>query len=260
MHTLEDDFALALRMADAAATRSLSYFRRDLRQWNKGDGSLATEADVAVEDELRALLASVRPDDSVLGEERGRTGAGDRCWIVDGIDGTVDFAAGRPDWGTLIALECDGSVVLGVCDQPALKRRYWAVRGGGAFCSQDGSSGPARLRTSSHPDFATARSYVPPPQWTPDRSSQEVANALAAATKPESHVDHPALQVARGTYEFAVFFMVGPWDVAAPSLIVEEAGGRFSDLAGQHRLTSGNAVFSNGPVHGHVIALATPQR
>jgi histidinol-phosphatase len=259
VYTLDEDFALALRMADTAAARSLSYFRRDLRQWNKGDGSLATEADLAVEDDLRTLLATSRPHDSVLGEERGRTGAGARCWIVDGIDGTVDFAAGRPDWGTLIALERDGGVVLGVCDQPALKRRYWAVRGGGAFRSEDGS-GPARLQVSSHLDFATARSYVPPPEWTPDHTSQSVADALSKATRPESHVDHPALQVASGTYEFAVFFMVGPWDVAAPSLIVEEAGGRFSDLAGEHRLTSGNAVFSNGPVHGHVIALATSQR
>jgi histidinol-phosphatase len=257
MHTLDDDLALAFGLADQAATRSLSYFRGELRQWIKGDGSLATEADLAVEDELRRLLAAARPDDSVLGEERGRTGSGARCWIIDGIDGTVDFAAGQPDWGTLIALESDGDVVLGVCDQPALQRRYWAVRGRGAFCSESGATAPARLRTSSHPDFATARSYLPPPQWVPDETSQVVGNALAAATKPAPQLDHPALQVACGAYEFAVFFMMGPWDIAAPSLIVEEAGGRFSDLAGQRRLTSGNVVFSNAVVHDDVVALAT---
>ena len=256
MHTLDDDLALAHRLADAASARSRSYFRRELRQWSKEDGGLATEADLAVEDELRALLGIERPTDAVLGEERGRTGSGARCWIIDGIDGTVDFAAGQPDWGTLIALEHDGEVVLGVCDQPVLIRRYWAVRGGGAFCTDVGSSAPARLRTSSHTDFATARSYVPSAQWTPDEKSRLIGNALVNATKPAKQVTHPALQVATGAYEFAVFFMMGPWDIAAPSLIVEEAGGRFSDLAGRRRLTSGNVVFSNGVVHDAVVALA----
>ena len=257
MHSFDDDLALAMRLADTAATRSLSYFRRDLRQWNKGDGSLATEADLAVEDELRRLLAVARHDEAVLGEERGRTGSGARCWIIDGIDGTVDFAAGQPNWGTLIALEREGEVVLGVCDQPAHQRRYWAVRGQGAFRLQNGGSAPERLRTSSHAEFATARSYLPPPEWVPDDMARIVGNTLAAGTTPAPQVDHPALQVASGGYEFAIFFMAGPWDIAAPSLIVEEAGGRFSDLSGQRRLTSGNVVFSNGAVHDDVLALAS---
>src|SRR5688572_27490979 len=220
MGPLDDDLALAMRMADAAAARSLAYFRRDLRQWNKDDGSLATEADLAVEDELRRLIAAARPDDAVLGEERGRSGAGARCWIIDGIDGTVGFAMGEADWGTLIALELEGEVVLGVCDQPAHQRRYWAVRGQGAFRLQDGGSAPERLRTSSHAEFATARSYLPPPEWVPDDMARNVGNTLAAGTRPAPQLDHPALQVACGGYEFAIFFMAGPWDVAAPSLIV----------------------------------------
>jgi histidinol-phosphatase len=259
MHTLDDDLALALRLADTASARSLSYFRRELQQWSKGDGSLATEADLAVEDELRRVLAVERPEDAVLGEERGQTGESGRRWIVDGIDGTVDFAAGGPDWGTLIALEIDGQVTLGVCDQPVLLRRYWAGRGRGAFCSDAGSSAPRRLRTSSRADLITARSYLPPEQWVPDDTARMIGNAMAAATAPAPQVDHPALQVACGAYEFAVFFMMGPWDIAAPSLIVEEAGGRFSDLAGRRRLTSGNAVFSNGVLHDDIIAIASPR-
>ena len=132
--TYGSDLALSHRLADAAAQVSLSYFRRELRRWSKTDGSLATEADVAVEDELRARLRAERPGDAVLGEEHGQTGAGSRRWIIDGIDGTVDFAAGEADWGTLIALEVDGRVVVGVCDQPAHNRRYWAMRGSGVFC------------------------------------------------------------------------------------------------------------------------------
>ena len=260
MHTIDDDLALAMRLADAARQRSLSYFRRELQQWSKGDGSLATEADLAVEDELRRILAAERADDAVLGEERGQTGESTRCWIIDGIDGTIDFAAGEADWGTLIALEIDGRIVLGVCDQPVHKRRYWAVRGGGAFCAGDGVRTPTRLQTSTHATLALARSYLPPPHWVPDEISQTIGNALKAATRPEPQTDHPAIQVALGSSEFAVFFLMGPWDIAAPALIVEEAGGRFSDFSGRFSIRSGSAVFSNGAVHDEILALVSSVR
>src|SRR6185295_17860525 len=107
----DPDLTLAHELADAAAVISLAHFRRELRSWSKPDGTLATEADVAVLDGLRARIAVARPGDAVLGEERGETGSGRRRWIIDGIDGTVDFAAGSPDWGTLIALEVDGRIV-----------------------------------------------------------------------------------------------------------------------------------------------------
>ena len=93
---LEQDMALAHRLADAAAAISLSYFQRELRGWSKADGSFATEADVAVEDRLRALLADDCPDDAVLGEERGQTGTSPRRWIVDGIDSTVSLQLAWP--------------------------------------------------------------------------------------------------------------------------------------------------------------------
>jgi len=95
--TYGSDLALGHRLADAAATVALSFFRGEFRSWSKTDGSLATEADLAVEDELRSRLRSERPGDAMLGEERGQTGTGSRRWIIDGIDGTVDFAAGRSD-------------------------------------------------------------------------------------------------------------------------------------------------------------------
>ena len=127
--TLDADLALANRLADAAAGISLSFFRRDVERWSKSDGSLVTKADVAVETELRDRLRRERPNDAVLGEEQGQAGTSERRWIIDAIDGTVDFAAGGPDWGLLIALEADGRIVLGVCDQPVHKRRYWGGPG-----------------------------------------------------------------------------------------------------------------------------------
>jgi histidinol-phosphatase len=246
---------LAHRLADEAAAVSVGFFRREIVRWSKSDGSLATEADVAVERALRNRLVLERPDDTVLGEEEGQTGAGARRWIVDAIDGTVDFAAGGVDWGTLIALESEGRVVVSVCDQPLQKRRYWAVRGGGAFCS-DSSGVSRRLTVSEARDLSASRSYVPPPEWQSDDGARRFAKALAEATTPHPHVDHPAFQVAAGGYEVAVFLMAGPWDLAGPALVVEEAGGRFTDVAGRSDLFSGTAVFSNGHVHDAVLQLA----
>ena len=253
--TVDFDLSFAQRLADEAAAVSLSYFRRALRSWSKADGSLATEADVAVEDALRSRLGRDRSGDAVLGEERGQTGSGARRWIIDGIDGTADFATGRPDWGTLIALEVDGRVVCGVCDQPAHNRRYWATRGAGAFCSHGSSHTHSALRVSTVGTLSASRSYVPPRQWLPGERARRIAALVCEATKQEPHIDHPALQVAAGGYELAVFLVVGPWDVAAPALIVEEAGGRFTDLEGRSDLTSGTAVFSNGLIHEATLKL-----
>jgi len=248
------DLELAHGLADEAARISLSFFRQQLGSWSKADGSLATDADIAVEKKLRERLAAERPEDAFLGEEQGQTGVGARRWIVDAIDGTVDFAAGDPDWGTLIALEVDGRVVVGVCDQPVHRRRYWAVADHGAFWS-DASGVRRPLKVSACADLSSARSYIPPAMWLPDDRARRAAEALARATTPSPQVNHPALQVAAGGYELVLFMLAGPWDLAAPALIVEEAGGRFSDVNGRHDVFSGTAVFSNGHVHDAVVAL-----
>jgi histidinol-phosphatase len=149
-------------------------------------------------------------------------------------------------WATLIALEVDGQVVVGVCDEPARKRRYWAIRGGGAFCSEDGVERPLKVSTTSH--VRNARSYIPPSRLQRDEQARRMAAMLTNATNPWPALDHPALQV-------AVFFTGGPWDVAAPSLVVEEAGGRFTDLAGHKVFTTGAGVFSNGHLHDAILKL-----
>lgn len=251
----QDELALAHRLADTASAISRRYFRSELRSWSKSDGSLATEADLAVEDATRALLARERPTDAVLGEERGLTGNGSRRWVIDGIDGTVDFAAGSPDWSTLIALEVDGRVVVGVCDQPIHGRRYWATKGGGAFWSNAANGAPRRLSVSAERSLGAARSYVPPPEWLRDDRAREIAGAVSRATRSCPNDNHPALQVALGDYELAIFMLAGQWDLAAPALVVEEAGGRFTDIDGRGDITSGTAVFSNGCVHDDLLRL-----
>jgi len=250
--TLDADLAFALRLADAAREISLARFRGSFQKRLKADGSIVTEVDEAVEDEVRELLARERPSDAILGEERGASGSGERRWIIDAIDGTMSFAAGKKDWGTLIALEVAGDVVVSVCDDPPIDRRYWATKGGGAFRA-DATAKPIRLKVTGTRELASARSFVPPPEWVRGEHAQAMAAALAAATRPTAADDHPALQVAFGGYDVAVFLMAGPWDLAAPSLVVEEAGGRFTDLNGAATLLAG-AVFSNGALHDATLA------
>jgi|SRR5690606_49797 len=252
-HSLEADLAFALRLADVAREISLASFRGALRSWNKPDGSIVTEADEAVEDALRAAIADERPGDAVLGEERGQTGQGPRRWIVDAIDGTHSFASGSTQWATLIALEVGGEVVLGVCDHAPLDRRYWAVKGGGAHVSEGGAEA-VRLRVSATSQLERARVFVPPPQWVRDERSRTIAAALGGP-RPKPADDHPAMLVAQGACDLAVFFMCGPWDVAAPSIVVREAGGAFSNLAGRADL-GGSAVFSNGVLHDAALRIA----
>jgi histidinol-phosphatase len=148
---------------------------------------------------------------------------------------------------------------VGVCDQPAHKRRYWAQRGGGAFVS-DASSSHRRLRVSDGRDLATARSFVPPATWVPNEDAFRLAQRVGKATTPIPHVEHPALQVASGGYEVVLFFLGGPWDLAAPALLVEEAGGRFTDANGRNDLFSGSALFTNGHLHDAVLEVISHGR
>jgi len=251
---LTADLTLARQLADEARAISLAAFRGHFEKRRKKDGSIVTSADEAVERAIRARLGRERPDDAMLGEEFGETGSGARRWIVDAIDGTASFAAGSEHWGTLIALEIEGTVAVGVCDMAPIDRRYFAASGAGAFCVDRGGK-PMQLRVSRNGDLGSARCFVPGPEWTqgPDRMRSA---ALAVRTKIFEPEDHPALRVAAGEIEAAVFFMGGPWDVAAPSIVVREAGGRFGDLHGGVSIARGGGLFSNGAVHDAVLAVA----
>jgi histidinol-phosphatase len=250
---LAADLTLAHRLADAARDVSMARFRGQFAQRIKNDGSIVTEVDEAVEDAIRAIVNRDRPQDAFLGEERGETGEGARRWIVDAIDGTASFAAGTTDWGTLIALEIDGRVAVGVCEMSPLGKRYWASRGGGAHVSRDGAPA-ARLSVSGQAELESARCFVPPSLWVRTADAVAMSGAISAATKRYERLEHPALEIAAGDADLCVFFMAGPWDLAAPSIVVEEAGGLFTDLCGGTTLTGG-AVFSNGRLHDAALSV-----
>ncbi|HYI74648.1 MAG TPA: inositol monophosphatase family protein, partial [Gaiellaceae bacterium] len=236
------DLELAQRLADAADTISLPRFRTGIAVEVKADLTPVTEADRSVEAELRRLLAAERPDDSVLGEEEGAAGSGARRWILDPIDGTRNYSRGIPIWATLIALETDGVVQLGVVSAPALSRRWWAERGVGAFANGEpiGVSDVGRI--------ADAVLSFP--------LENEVPAIVRRAWHARGFGDFwPYMLVAEGCVDGAVDAVgISVWDLAAMQVVVEEAGGRFSDAAGVSRIDGGSAVASNGLIHDELLA------
>ena len=244
---MSPDLALALRLADAADAISLPYFRSGLPIETKPDLTPVTEADRAVETELRGLLAAERPVDAILGEEHGATTGGTRRWILDPIDGTRNYARGIPIWATLVALEESGIVSLGVVSAPALGRRWWAERGTGAFAAGE------PIRVSAISQMANAVLCLPL-----ERDVSELARGAWHARGLGDFWAH--MLVAEGAVDVAVDAVgVSEWDLAAVQVIVEEAGGRFSDASGVPRIDTGSAITSNGLLHEELLAsLSTP--
>ena len=239
---MSPDLELALRLADTADAISLTRFRSGMAFETKADLTPVTEADRAVEAELRSLLAAERPDDAVLGEEQGTSGDSERRWIVDPIDGTRNYARGIPVWATLVALEEAGDVGVGVVSAPALGRRWWAERGGGAFANGDriGVSAIGRVE-----EAVVTLSYENP--------IPEIAGRAWHARGFGDFWAH--MLVAEGAADVAVDAVgVSEWDLAAVQVIVEEAGGRFSDFAGVSRIDAGTAISSNGLLHDELLA------
>jgi histidinol-phosphatase len=244
------DLELAFELADAADTIALARFRaRDLVVETKPDLTPVTEADRAVESRLRELIASARPDDAVLGEELGALRSGPRRWIVDPIDGTRNYSRGIPVWATLIALEVDGVLRLGVVSAPALGRRWWAERNGGAFA--DGET----IHVSAVPHLEDAVLCL---QLEVD--ARELVERSWHARAFGDFWSH--MLVAEGAADGAVDMLgVSVWDMAAVQPIVEEAGGRFSDFDGIARPDGGSGVSSNGLLHDELLrSLATVPR
>ncbi|HKE74471.1 MAG TPA: inositol monophosphatase family protein [Acidimicrobiales bacterium] len=259
---VDEDLALALRLADAADEISRAGFTgAAIDHRLKADGSPVSATDVAVERRIRALVAEARPADGMLGEEVGASGPAGRRWIVDGIDGTVLFVAGRRGWATEIGLEVDGEVVVGVSTEPVTGRRWWAARGRGAWLSGPAGGPPSRLAVRA-PDgaaLAAAPWTVIPPLDALAGEQRRLAERLgAAAGAYVPPTEHGALFVADGRAAVCLQTGGGPWDFAALSVIVAEAGGRFSDLAGRPDIYGGGpALFSDGRVHDAVVAALT---
>ena len=251
----EADLALALALADSADVITQRWFRSaDLDVETKADMTPVSVADREVERTLRSMIADKRPDHGVLGEEYGDTeAAGSARWIIDPIDGTKNYVRGVPVFATLIALEVDGVLTLGVASAPALGRRWWGVRGEGAWANGApiSVSGTRRIDDA----FLSSDSFDTFDRWDPSR-----ADAFAALTKQCARSrgfgdfwSH--MLVAEGAIDIAVEPEVSYWDLAAVAVIVEAAGGRFTDLSGTARADGGSALSTNGLLHDDVLAV-----
>ena len=242
------DLEYALSLADAADEISMRWFRSPgLQVDTKEDETPVTAADHEVEQLLRSR---VRRGEAFLGEESGeKKGRGAR-WIVDPIDGTRNFSRGIPIWATLIALERRREIVLGVCSAPALHRRWWAERGGGAWLNGEPIhvSGVTRFEDAVLA-YTSARDFFDKgvgPQFL------DLAKRSWTARGIGDFWEH--MLVAEGAVDVAVEMTVSLWDLAALQPIVEEAGGRLTDLAGERRLDGGTVVSSNGRLHDEALA------
>jgi len=252
----EQELAFAQGLADRAADISLGLFRGTFEISTKADRTPVTEADLAIEAMVRDEIARAFPNDAVLGEEQGGAlGRAERTWIVDPIDGTKNFADGVPIWATLIGLHVGDRFELGVASASALGERYWAVRGAGAHCNGE----PIHVRDTV----------------------ADLQDAFVCLTELDEFLDSPLKDpfleltrrsrrtrafgdfwghclVARGAADAMVEPELAIWDFAALVPIVEEAGGRVSQIDGTPLAADASMVSTNGALHDEVLSRLRP--
>jgi histidinol-phosphatase len=240
-------------ISDAADGIALRHFRRaDLRVDDKHDGSPVSEADRAIEKAARELAARRSPGLGVFGEEEGETRAqnGARL-IIDPIDGTRNFVRGIPVFASLLAIELDETLVAGMVSAPALRMRWYAAHGMGAFC------GPRRLRVSSVSELSKAHLFHGDLSGRVEgRQSAALPSLFACVERTRGFGDfYQHMLVAEGCGDIALDAKMQPWDVAAVKIIVEEAGGKSTSYTGDNSVNAPNLLSTNGHLHDSVLAM-----
>lgn len=253
---LDADLELALRLADAADAQSFPRFdAADLVVSTKADNSHVTDADLATERAIRAVLADERPEDGIFGEEFGAEGDTHRQWIIDPIDGTANFLRGVPLWGTMIALAIDGVPQVGVVSMPALGRRWWASSGAGAWTNSE--SGSRRLQASAVSSLDDASvSFQSIAQWV-DAGHGDALLALSARVwRDRAYGDiYAYMLLAEGRIDMVAEFDVKEYDIAAAVPIVREAGGRMTAFDGVETISARSTLATNGVLHDAFLDL-----
>jgi len=260
MPSYDDDLRLAHVLADAADSFTMSRFRaQDLVVETKPDLTPVSDADKGAEESIRSTLSRARPRDAVLGEEYGQTGHGPRRWVLDPIDGTKNFVRGVPVWATLIALMDGDEVVAGLVSAPALGRRWWAGTGSGAWTGKSLASA-SRMSVSRVAALADASmSYSSLSGWHDVGREEAFLGLTREVWRTRAYGDFwNYMLVADGAVDLAAEPQVALHDLAAPSIVVTEAGGRFTDLSGADGPAGGSAVATNGLLHDEVVRRLTP--
>ena len=242
-----------VREADAIAMR---YFRAaEMHVERKSDGTAVTQADREVEEMARAKVIASGLALEVLGEEVGDTrsggSAGRARLIIDPIDGTDEFSRGIPTFGTLLGIERDSEIVAGVASAPGLGSRWWAYRGEGAYHNG------RRLQVSNIARLSEAMVFTTGTGPSKDREAiakiRRLPDAARSGRAFGGFWQH--MLVAEGAIEAALDWTSKPWDLAPLGIIVEEAGGRSTTIAGKRTIYDGSLLSTNGKVHEEALAL-----
>jgi histidinol-phosphatase len=252
---LTDDLRLAHLLADDADSITMSRFKSlDLHVTSKPDLTPVTDADTAAEQAIRRTLSRARPRDAVHGEEMGDTGWGPRRWVIDPIDGTKNFVRGVPVWGTLIALLINDQPAVGVVSAPALGRRWWASLSGGAYAGKSLMSATAiHVSDIASVDDASL-SYASISAWVEAGQGQQFVDLLRRCWRTRAYGDFWSyMLLAEGGVDIACEPELQLHDMAACSIIVTEAGGKFTDLEGRPGPHGTGAYATNGRLHDAVL-------
>jgi histidinol-phosphatase len=236
-------YEFALETARQAGQLALRYFDQTLTvEWKK-DQSPVTVADRETEALLRGRLLDRFPEDGFLGEESGdRAGSSGFRWIIDPIDATRNFVRAIPIWGTLVGLEYQGEMIAGVVEAPALQLSYHALRGAGAF------QGDRRLAVSTVDNLSEATLFHTSLTWFKIAGrGPRFLDLIGRVQTERGYGDfYGYMLVAQGSGELMIEHGAHPWDLAAVTAIVEEAGGRVTDWHGNRTISSTGFVASNG--------------
>ncbi len=250
---------LAMAACDEADAVALEHFRRDLQIETKPDRTLVTQADTAIERRIRQRIADMFPEHGLVGEEYG-VEAGDAPirWYIDPIDGTHNFIRGVPLFGTLLAVERDGELQVAVLSAPALGERWWGHRGGGAW-ARTRAQELRRVRVSGVASLGDAQILYGSGREIMDSGlAPGFDGLLRAVWRDRGFGDFWGYAlVAEGAAEAMIEVGLKSWDAAAPTVLIEEAGGRVTDFTGRRDIEAGTIVASNGRLHATVRARLT---
>jgi myo-inositol-1(or 4)-monophosphatase len=257
MTSLSAERELAIEVARAAGDLLRSELLGPRRIAFKGSPTnLVTEMDARAEALIVDRLLGTFPDDAILAEERGAAaGRSGRRWIIDPLDGTTNYAHGLPIFGVSIALEVGGRVQLGVVYDPSQRELFVAERGAGAFCND------ARLTVSTATtlDASLLATGFPYDIRVKDDNNLREYAAFAVRTRGVRRLGSAVLYLAwlaAGRFDGYWELRLGPWDVAAGGLMVEEAGGRLTAITGGPLdLEAPTVIASNGQIHDAILAV-----
>jgi histidinol-phosphatase len=241
----------AIDAAREAGRIALGYYRGGFEITIKPDHTPVTQADREAEQTIVEILGRATPDVGFLGEEFGAKGPQERRWIIDPIDGTRNFVRRIPIWAVLIGLEEDGEITAGVIHNPVTGEMYSAYRGGGAFFNGE------RIHASSTAELGQATflhaglGLVRKAGWWP--GFERLIDGTLSQRGPGDYLGYALVASGRG--EIYAELDLKPWDLAPCKIVVEEAGGRFTDFEGRPTIYTGSALATNGLLHDTALAL-----